>query len=236
MFDHITPEFSDQALVDYLGQYITESKKRSIERVLAKRTRFFTLVLEDIFKPHNASAVLRTCDCFGVQDIHLIEKTDQYKINPFVTRGASQWVDLHKYVGAEGKAEEQCFSHLRSLGYLLFATSPAPSSTSIYDFPIRPDQKIALVFGNEHEGVSPHVVQQADGLLHIPMQGFTESFNVSVAASIFLYELTKQASQDPTWNMFLTENEKHELRLKWYRQIVPHSEIHEKEFRKRNLA
>ncbi|NDE60677.1 MAG: hypothetical protein EB038_00350 [Cyclobacteriaceae bacterium] len=85
MLDQIAPEFSDQALVDYLGQYITQAKKRSIERVLAKRTRFFTLVLEDIFKPHNASAVLRTCDCFGIQDIHLIEKTDQYKINPFVT-------------------------------------------------------------------------------------------------------------------------------------------------------
>lgn len=236
MLDQIAPEFSDQALVDYLGQYITEAKKRSIERVLAKRTRFFTLVLEDIFKPHNASAVLRTCDCFGIQDIHLIEKTDQYKINPFVTRGASQWVDLHKFVGEDGKAVQQCFSQLRRQGYGIFATSPAPSSTSIYDFPITPDQKIALVFGNEHEGISPHVAQQVDGLLHIPMHGFTESFNVSVAASIFLYELTKQASQDPAWNMYLTEEEKHELRLKWYRQIVPHSEIHEKEFRKRSLA
>lgn len=87
----------DQGLLDYLGQYITEHKKSVMERVLATRTRFLTVVLEDIFKPHNASAVIRTCDCFGLQDIHVIEKTNQYKINPYVTRGASQWVDLHKH-------------------------------------------------------------------------------------------------------------------------------------------
>ena len=113
-------------LVAYLGQYITAHKKSAIERVLAQRTRFFTVVLEDIFKPHNASAVLRTCDCFGIQDIHLIEKTDTYKVNPFVTRGAAQWVDLHKYYTQEGSAVDDCFGRLRSKGYAIYGTSPAP--------------------------------------------------------------------------------------------------------------
>jgi tRNA (guanosine-2'-O-)-methyltransferase len=94
----------DQGLLDYLGQFITEHKKIVMERVLAERTRFITVILEDIFKPHNASAVLRTCDCFGIQDIHVIEKIKSYKVNPYVTRGASQWVDLHRYFREEGSS------------------------------------------------------------------------------------------------------------------------------------
>ena len=95
-----------------------------MEKVLAKRTRFITVVLEDIFKPHNASAVLRTCDCFGIQDVHVIEKVNQYKVNPFVTRGASQWIDLHKYYSKEGSAVQDCFSKLKGKGYKIYGTNP----------------------------------------------------------------------------------------------------------------
>jgi tRNA (guanosine-2'-O-)-methyltransferase len=222
----------DQNLVDYLAQYITPHKRAAIERVLSQRTRFFTVVLEDIFKPHNASAVLRTCDCFGIQDIHLIEKTDTYKINPFVTRGASQWVDLHKYFTPGGSAVDPCFSALRDKGYKIYGTSPASDSLSIHDLPLTPDQKIALVFGNEHEGISEEVKAKVDGLVHIPMMGFTESFNISVSASIFLYELIKRASEFESPNFHISEEERSELRLKWYKDIVPHADIHEKHFRK----
>ena len=215
----------------YLGQYITAHKKSAIERVLAQRTRFFTVVLEDIFKPHNASAVLRTCDCFGIQDIHLIEKTDTYKINPFVTRGAAQWVDLHKYFTPEGSAVDDCFGRLRTEGYAIYGTSPAPDSLSIHDLPVLPNQKVALVFGNEHEGISEEVKSKVDGLVHIPMRGFTESFNISVSASIFLYELMKRASEVEIPNFNLTEKEQAALRLRWYKEIVPHADIHERHFR-----
>jgi tRNA (guanosine-2'-O-)-methyltransferase len=192
------------------------------------------VVLEDIFKPHNASAVLRTCDCFGIQDIHLIEKTDVYKINPFVTRGASQWVDLHKYYTPEGSAVDQCFGRLRSHGYLIYGTSPAPDSLSIYDLPIKSNQKIALVFGNEHEGISKEVKSKVDGLVHIPMRGFTESFNISVSASIFLYELMKRAHEMEIPDFHLSAQERNELRLRWYKDIVPHADIHERHFLKQS--
>ncbi len=216
--------------LDYLGQYITAHKKSAIERVLAQRTRFFTVVLEDIFKPHNASAVLRTCDCFGIQDIHLIEKTDTYKINPFVTRGASQWVDLHKHFTPEGSAVDQCFGRLRSEGYAIYGTSPATDSLSIHDLPIIPNQKVALVFGNEHEGISEEVKSKVDGLVHIPMRGFTESFNISVSASIFLYELMKRANEMEIPDFHLSDQDRTELRLRWYKDIVPHADIHERHF------
>ena len=218
-------------LVAYLGQYITAHKKSAIERVLAQRTRFFTVVLEDIFKPHNASAVLRTCDCFGIQDIHLIEKTDTYKVNPFVTRGAAQWVDLHKYYTPEGSAVDDCFGRLRSEGYASYGTSPASDSLSIHDLPLLPNQKVALVFGNEHEGISEEVKSKVDGLVHIPMRGFTESFNISVSASIFLYELMKRANEMEIPDFQLSDQERDELRLRWYKDIVPHADIHERHFR-----
>lgn len=222
----------DQGLLDYLGQYITENKKTGIERVLSQRTRFITVVLEDIFKPHNASAVIRTCDCFGIQDIHLIEKSDTYKVNPFVTRGASQWVDLHKYYTAEGSPVEKCFTNLRSKGYSIFATSPSADALSIYDFPLAPDQKVALVFGNEHEGISDEVKSKADALVHIPMRGFTESFNISVSASIFLFELMKRVSVSDFPDFHLSEGEKAVLRSRWYKEIVPHADLHEKRYQR----
>lgn len=224
----------DRELVAYLGQYITAHKKSAIERVLAQRTRFFTVVLEDIFKPHNASAVLRTCDCFGIQDIHLIEKTDTYKVNPFVTRGAAQWVDLHKYYTPVGSAVDDCFGRLRSDGYVIYGTSPAPDSLSIHDLPLIPNQKVALVFGNEHEGISEEVKSKVDGLVHIPMRGFTESFNISVSASIFLYELMKRANEMEIPDFQLSDQERDELRLRWYKDIVPHADIHERHFRQQS--
>lgn len=220
----------DQDLLDYLGRFITEHKKGVIEQVLSKRTKYLTVVLEDIFKPHNASAVIRTCDCFGLQDIHVIEKTNQYKVNPFVTRGASQWVDLHKYFQAGKNSVETCFDTLRKNGYKIYGTSPASTSISIYD--LQPTEKLALVFGNEHEGISEDVKAKADGLVHIPMLGFTDSYNISVAASIFLYDLVKKADSLNIPDFYLSEKEKNMLRMKWYRSIVKNSEIHEKVFRK----
>lgn len=216
----------DQGLLDYLGQYITEHKKSVMERVLSKRTRFLTVVLEDIFKPHNASAVIRTCDCFGLQDIHVIEKTTEYKVNPYVTRGASQWVDLHKYHQQEGSSVDLCFESLRAKGYKIYGTSPAPTSISIYD--LQSTKKLALVFGNEHEGISEEVKTKADGLVHIPMLGFTDSFNISVSASIFLYDLVKKAESIGIPGFYLSEEEKNQLRLKWYREVVKYSDVHER--------
>ena len=219
----------DQGLLDYLGQYITDHKKAVMERVLAKRTRFITVVLEDIFKPHNASAVIRTCDCFGLQDLHVIEKTNEYKVNPYVTRGASQWVDIHKYYSPEGSSVQACFSTLREKGYKIYGTSPDPASISIHE--LQPSEKIALVFGNEHEGISEEVKKNADGLVHIPMLGFTESFNISVSASIFLFDLLKKAEKFKHSDFYLSEDEKNELRMKWYREIVKHSDIHERVYK-----
>lgn len=233
MSESIGIEKFDQDLLDYLGQYITAHKKSVIEKVLSKRTRHLTVVLEDIFKPHNASAVIRTCDCFGIQDIHIIEKTDQYKVNPFVTRGASQWVDLHKHYKPGSNSVDNCFKTLREKGYKIYGTSPTPTSLPIYE--LQPEEKLALVFGNEHEGISEEVKSKVDGLVHIPMLGFTDSFNISVSASIILYDLVKKAESLNLPDFYLSEPEKNTLRMKWYRSVVKNSDIHEKVFLKNRL-
>jgi tRNA (guanosine-2'-O-)-methyltransferase len=220
----------NQGLLEYLGSFISDGKKSAIENALSERTRFYTVVLEDIFKPHNGSAVLRTCDCFGIQDVHVIEKENQYKINHYVTRGASQWLDVHKYYSKVSSPVQECFSKLRAQGYKILGTSPIPGSLSIHD--LDPSQKVALVFGNEHDGISEEVKQDADGLIHIPMMGFTESFNISVSASIFLYELRKRANNIGMKNFFISEEEKQELRMKWYKAIVRRSDLIEKAYYK----
>lgn len=201
--------------MEYLKGFITPHKIQRIEEVLSLRTRYFSVVLENIFKPHNASAVLRTADCFGLQDIYVIEKENSYKINPYVTRGASQWVDIHKFDNRRGAAVKECFEALREKGYQILATSPKADSISIQE--LIPERPIALVFGNEHEGVSDEVIEQADGLVHIPMFGFTESFNISVSASIFLFDLLGKVDHEKNPGFFLSEEEKSLLRSKWYR-------------------
>jgi tRNA (guanosine-2'-O-)-methyltransferase len=226
MKDQKQEEIFNQGLVDYLGQFLSDTRKSVIEKVLSQRTRFFTVVLEDIHKAHNASAVLRTCDCFGLQDVHVIEKQNQYKINPYVTRGAAGWLDLHKYHNRSGSAVSDCFSGLRAKGYKIYGTSPEESSISSYD--LEPTDKIALVFGNEHDGISEEVKSNVDGLVHIPMLGFTESFNISVSASILLYELVKKAKGRDIPTYFLSEEEKNTLRMKWFKSIIRRSDLLEK--------
>lgn len=219
----------DLELLEYLSQYITDHKKAKMEEVLALRSRYFTLVLEDIYKPHNASAVIRTCDCFGIQDVHIIEKLNSYNVNPYVTRGAAQWVDIHKYEGnKEHSGVDVCFDHLREEGYKIFATSPHGKSIPLCE--LQPDQKIALVFGNEHEGVSGEVIEKSDGVVHIPMTGFTESFNISVSASICLYDLQQKITMSRPDLYYLSEEEKAALRFRWYKNIVKNVDIHIKQF------
>lgn len=218
----------ENEFLTYLSAFITPHKIALIEKVLAKRTRYFTVVLENIYKPHNASAVLRTADCFGIQDVYIIEKDHEYQENPYVTRGAAQWVDIHKYSNYGGNAVACCVSDLKKKGFKIYATSPRENSISIHDLIV--DKKTALVFGNEHTGVSEEMISQADGLVHIPMDGFTESFNISVAASIFLFDLQRKAAALDIPDFYLTEAEKEVIRSKWYRDIVKNSILHEKEF------
>ena len=213
--------------IKYFSQFVTDHKRTRMEQVLAGRTRHITVVLEDILKPHNASAVVRSCDCFGVQDLHVVENRYKYDVNPSVTRGASKWVDLIRYNKPEFNNTQTCFERLREEGYRIYTTTPHTDSTELPDVVV--DGKVALVFGNELEGASEFALGQADRTLAIPMHGFTESFNLSVSAAICLYDLTSKLHRSGVdWR--LGDRQQQELRLKWYKRVVKHAETMQAEF------
>ncbi len=219
----------EQLLIDHLSQYVTDHKKNFIEKVLGERTRHVTLVLEDIYQSQNASAVLRTCECLGLQDIHIIEDDTKYSVNKRVLKGANKWIDLHRYKMKSFSNSEICFRNLRESGYKILVTDPSPDGVSINDLLI--DQKMAVVMGNELHGTSEFAIKNADQKIFIPMSGFTESFNISVSAAIILNTLlTKLRASDTDWR--LSENEKEFIRLEWLRKIVRRSDLIEREFLK----
>jgi len=178
-----------QEFYAYLSQFITENKRQKFEEVLQNRTRFITVVLEDIFQPHNASAVLRSCDSFGIQDVHIIENENTYELNPDVEVGSAKWLTLKKYNHKESNTLD-CMQHLKSQGYKIIATSPRKNDCSLHELKL--DGKIALMFGKEKEGLSETALQNADGFMKIPMYGFVESLNISVSAAISLQHLSRQ--------------------------------------------
>ncbi|WP_425391571.1 TrmH family RNA methyltransferase [Ekhidna sp.] len=207
-----------QQAIDILEEFVSENKQTHVERVLEKRTRHIRLVFEDIDKPHNVSAVLRTAECMGIQDLHFIKNKNSYSVNPGITQGATKWVTLHHHTKATNNVDA-CYDHLRSSGYQIYATSLHETSRSIED--IDPSKKTAIVFGTEADGISEEAGEKADGFVHIPMQGFTESFNLSVSAAICLTVLKAKLKEWPP----LDEHEKLVLRSEWYRKIVREADL-----------
>ncbi len=217
----------EKRISDHFSQFITDHKKVFIEKVLSQRTRHITLVLEDIYQSQNASAVVRTCECLGLQDIHIIEDESHYAVNKKVLKGANKWINLHRYKMKGSNNTEICFRQLRALGYLILVTDPSPDGMSITDIPI--DKKLAVVMGSEVHGASDFALANADQKVFIPMHGFTESLNISVSAAICLSTLlSKLRKLNSSWQ--LTYQEKEVLRLQWYRKVVRRSDLIEKEF------
>jgi tRNA (guanosine-2'-O-)-methyltransferase len=204
-----------------------EKRNELMDRVLSDRTRYTTVVLENIYQPHNASAVLRSCDCFGVQDVHIIENSYQYELNPHVSLGAAQWLNLHRYSDLENNTAD-CINSLKKEGYRIVATTPEENAVSIHDFDVTKG-KFALLFGTEKFGLTPEAFEMADEYIRIPMYGFTESFNISVSVSLCLFHFTEKIrTQKVDWQ--LTEDEQIDIYLQWYRNTVTNSEMIERKY------
>ena len=205
-----------EEIISILKPFVSEHKQALVEEISKKRTRHITLAFEDIDKSHNISAALRTAECMGIQDLHFIKNKKDYQVNPDITQGAAKWLTLHHH--KEDKTGlssiENAYAHLREKGYKIYATSLGEETIRLED--VRPEEKAAVVFGTEGTGISREAAERADGLIQIPMKGFTESFNLSVSVAIILNTLLKHDS--PDWT--LTEKERQELTAHWYRQIV----------------
>jgi tRNA (guanosine-2'-O-)-methyltransferase len=215
-------------LLKYLSEVVTPERLVLYDKIIERRTNYITVVLEDIFQPQNASAVLRTCDCFGVQNVHVIENRNRFQVDTEVAMGSSKWITLNRYHKKKNNSLDAIHT-LKKKGYRIVATSPHSNDTELPDFDISKG-KTALVFGSELPGISEIITSEADEFLKIPMFGFTESFNISVSAAIILYQLTQKLHYSESVDWHLTEEEKIDLKLQWIRNSVKKSALIEKRF------
>ena len=203
-------------LLTYLEGFVTDKRKNLFRNILQDRTRHFTVVLEDIYQQHNASAVIRSCDIFGIQDVHVIENKYKSKVSRHIAKGSQKWLSFHNYKEDKNNTID-CLENIKSKGYQIIATSPHNNSSILHDFDI--SKKSAFVFGVEKTGVSDLVINNADGILKIPMVGFTESLNISVAAAIILENLTfKLRNSSVDWK--LTNEEQKILYASWIEKTI----------------
>ncbi len=212
---------TDHALYEQLAEFISPNKRALFDRMAPLRTRHVTVVLEDIYQSQNASAVVRTSDLVGLQDVHVIENRNAYQLNPDVTLGSSKWVDIHRYRKQEDNVMA-CVEALKKKGYRIVATSPR--SEHITPESIDLEQPMAFCFGTELTGLSDALLGAADEHLRIPMHGFTESYNISASAAIVLYTVMQRLrASHVQWQ--LPEPDLITLKLAWARKMV-HSAAH----------
>lgn len=216
-------------VLEGMYELITPNKREMFDRIAADRTRHLTVVLENVYQEHNASAILRTCDCFGIQDLYVIEKQFRYEVKRDIALGAGRWVDMFHY--NEGiEPDLECIQKLKSKGYRIVATSPHTNDKTIHEIDL--NQPVALVFGTERRGISETMSSMADEFVRIPMYGFTESFNVSVAAALTIIVLRERLEKSEL-NWKIDTDEQIQLKLDWCRKILRGGQALEDEIRNR---
>lgn len=202
----------DLDYLHYLEEFLTESRKAKFLKVLSKRTNHFTVAIEDVYQLHNTSAVMRSCEVFGIQQLNVIEEKFGKRIDKEIAMGAQKWVDVNRFEHING-----CVSDLKAKGYRIIATTPHEDDCLLEDFDIA--KPAALFFGTERHGLSPEILEKADGFLKIPMAGFTESLNISVSAAIIIQNLMSRLHRsDISWQ--LSEEEILQKRLDWAKHSI----------------
>jgi len=198
--------------LNFLENILTDNRKERFLEVLHHRTKHFTVAVEDVYQLHNTSAVMRSCEVFGIQELNVIEERFGKRIDKQIAMGAQKWVDINRH-----DSVSNCISTLKEQGYQIIATTPHEKDCTVEKFDI--SKPSALFFGTEKEGLSEEVMKRADGFLKIPMVGFTESLNISVSAAIIIQDLTNRLRRsDIDWK--LTDAEILEKRLDWARKSI----------------
>lgn len=202
----------DVALLEYLEGFLTDSRKEKFLKILENRTNHFTIAMEDVYQLHNTSAVMRSCEVFGIQELNVVEQKFGKRIDTEIAMGAQKWVDINRF-----NSMQNCMDSVREKGYQIIATTPHNDSCMLHEFDIT--KRSAIFFGTERDGLSQEVIDQADGYLKIPMVGFTESLNISVSAAIIIQDITNRLRQS-NLNWQLTAEEILQKRLTWARNSI----------------
>lgn len=196
----------------YLENFITENRKQKFDEVLKNRTKHFTIAVEDVYQLHNTSAVMRSCEVFGIQDLHTIEQKFSKTIDKEIALGAEKWVDIHRH-----SSTQNCLDSLKNQGYQIVATTPHADAHVLDNFDIT--KPSAIFFGTEKNGLSQEIMDQANTFIKIPMYGFTESLNISVSAAIVINNITNKL-RNSTLNWKLSDEEILEKKIDWMRKSI----------------
>ncbi len=210
---------NNKEIIKHLSNFVTEQRLEKFEQILLNRTNYVTVVLEEVFQSHNASAVLRTCDCFGIQNVYVIENRNEFKPNNEISLGAANWLTINS--GIKNRNSKEIISNLKSKGYRIVATTPHNNAIMLNDLNLTKG-KIALLFGTELSGLTDEAISLADEFVKIPMYGFTESFNISVSAAIILSNIIERLlKSDISWQ--LSDNEKEIILFDWLKNSIKSS-------------
>lgn len=204
--------FRDRDYLEYLESFLTQERVERFKEVLVNRTNHITVVAEDVYQLHNTSAVMRSCEVFGVQELNVIEQKFGKRIDKEIALGAEKWVDINRY-----NSVQSCIDSIREKGYKIVATTPHGEAKNLDKFDL--SEPVAIFFGTEKSGLSPEIIEQADDYITIPMVGFTESLNISVSAAIVIQGLTTRLRESEVeWR--LTEEKLLEKRIDWARKSI----------------
>lgn len=201
-----------EALFQSYYDRVTDRRRELLERVSSLRTRHFCMVLEDLFDPHNISALIRTSEVFGLQDVHIIEEDNPYKVNKSVLKGSFKWMSLNVY-----KKRATCMQTLRDKGYQIAVASTNTNKT-ILELDL--SKPTAFYMGAEFRGNHPDTLQGADVEFILPQYGITESMNVSVAGGVLMTYLDVYMQKVGRSTLALAPEERQELLLEWYERHI----------------
>jgi len=200
-----------------LERFMLEGRVERLKEAVARRTRTLTVVLDGVHDPHNLSAVVRTCEGFGLLQMHVVETHAPFQVSHKICQGTEKWVDIHCHA-----TPQACLRELTARGFDIWHADPVPGSRPVKELPW--ERPLALVFGNEHEGASSAIVQASLGSFHIPMYGFAQSFNVSVAAGITLATAVAQREKRDQGHADLAPGKQAALVAEWQRRSVKHAD------------
>ena len=214
-------------LVQYLKTFVVDERLELFEKKIRQRTKHITVVLENIFQGRNISASIRSADCFGIQDVHIIENDNIFNDDSEVSMGAKKWITITRHNQQKHNSIDT-IKELKAEGYQIIAATPHNTDCDLFDIDVS-KQKVALIFGSEVRGCSDQTLALADKRMKIPMYGFTESFNISVSVSLCLQHLTyKLRKVDSDWKM--TKNQQDTVMLQWLRNSIKASVEIEEEY------
>jgi tRNA (guanosine-2'-O-)-methyltransferase len=208
-------------LTQYLESFLTEDRKLLLHKVLENRTRHINVVVEDLFQTQNISAVLRSCECVGVQDIHIVEGENDFQIHKAIAMGADKWLTI-KHYQKDNNPMQNCINDLKKKGYTIVATLPDDNSCFLEDLPL--EKPTAFLFGTELAGLSKEAIAAADKTVKIPMYGFTNSFNISNSVAIIVSHCVEKLRKSKV-NWHLSEEEKENLLFDWVQKSINKPEL-----------